>query len=524
MKQYQKLLLRREARELTGHKGGHFWLLVLMLVATFASIAFSEGSQKYLKYRMADPFTNWVSIARNNDDASVDNETFSAFRDSLFLDENKARYDYRDVLNSMSWSVTMGIPNGRSWFLSGRYFEHLNTPLFRQVLSEENLAEGCRVDTTLLTDDAMGVIITVKVAENFGFDLQHLPPYLFYWSYNSGADSLGLKVVDEHFVPVALPVLAVVKRLPNNVQLLANNFLYEQLRGGDMAVPFDFAAHRDDYMRQLVFFVAEGQEEAFNKTVTAAVPDSLKATMRLAEAGDDYHQMRSSAAGTLMQVDVGDAQTPFHVHRHIAETIEQHFADPTQVCQVYRLVTQAVESPRSMFLSIEFNTLRKIHEFETFAQRHHIQMELEQVRTMENFVAVTHMAAILSGAMVIFSIVCIIMYMVNMLQGYFQKVRRNIGTFKAFGMDGRELINAYVLLLISIVGCTVGFALLLTWCLQGLMAMTGMGKDGFNYLSLWNGTTYTAIAVIFISTICTVVVVMVRLLNKTPGDLIYDRD
>ena len=55
------------------------------------------------------------------------------------------------------------------------------------------------------------------------------------------------------------------------------------------------------------------------------------------------------------------------------------------------------------------------------------------------------MAAILSAAMVIFSIVCIIMFLVNMLQSYFQKVKRNIGTFKAFGMNAAELIYVYVI-------------------------------------------------------------------------------
>jgi short-subunit dehydrogenase len=66
------------------------------------------------------------------------------------------------------------------------------------------------------------------------------------------------------------------------------------------------------------------------------------------------------------------------------------------------------------------------------------------------------MASILSAAMVIFSIVCIIMFMVNMLQSYFQKVKRNIGTFKAFGMNGNELIQVYIIILVAIVCSGVG--------------------------------------------------------------------
>ena len=109
------------------------------------------------------------------------------------------------------------------------------------------------------------------------------------------------------------------------------------------------------------------------------------------------------------------------------------------------------------------------------------------------------------------------------LQPYFQKVKRNIGTFKAFGMNGRELVLVYVLLLIMMVVAAVVIALLLTWALQGVLPQMGIEKDGFNYLSLWRITTYVATIVIILATVCTVVLVMARMLSQTPGDLIYDR-
>ena len=121
-------------------------------------------------------------------------------------------------------------------------------------------------------------------------------------------------------------------------------------------------------------------------------------------------------------------------------------------------------------------------------------------------------------------IVCIIMFMVNMLQSYFQKVKRNIGTFKAFGMNGGELIQVYIIILVAIVLAGVVLALLITWGVQGLLPILGVEKDGFNYLCLWNPTTYIATIVIFFSTIFTVIFVMTRLLSQTPGDLIYDRN
>ena len=83
MKQYLKLLIQREAREVLGRRWVNLWILVLMLVGTFTSIAFSDGSMNYLKDKMEDPYTNWVSITRSSADNQVTNEEFNAFRDSL---------------------------------------------------------------------------------------------------------------------------------------------------------------------------------------------------------------------------------------------------------------------------------------------------------------------------------------------------------------------------------------------------------------------------------------------------------
>ena len=85
-------------------------------------------------------------------------------------------------------------------------------------------------------------------------------------------------------------------------------------------------------------------------------------------------------------------------------------------------------------------------------------------------------------------------------------------------------MQTYVLILVTIVCSAVIMALLITWCIQGLLPIIGIEKDGFNYLSLWNTTTYVATAIVVVSTIFTVSIVMSRMLSKTPGDLIYDRD
>ena len=150
---------------------------------------------------------------------------------------------------------------------------------------------------------------------------------------------------------------------------------------------------------------------------------------------------------------------------------------------------------------------------------------MSQVNSKENFNAVSVMANILSLAMIVFSIICIIMFIVNMLQSYFQKVKHNLGTFKAFGMGSDELIRVYVLILLAIVVSAVILALGVAWLIQLLLPIFGVLKDGeFNYLSLWSIKTLLSIIIVIVATVATVRVVMSKLLKQTPGDLIYDRD
>ena len=524
MKHYLKLLMFREGKEVMGRRGSNLWLLTLVMVATFISIAFSEGSMNYLRDKMEDPFTLWVNISRQSDDNKTSVEKFNAFYDSLELQENKQKYDYNAVITSQYSHYGMMGANA-SDYSSARFFEHLKTRLMQKVMDESNIVEGCIGNMDLLEDNTMGVVITLSAAKRLGFDENRLPAYICYQSLNSGADSLGLKLVEGEYYPVALPVLAVVRRLPNNVQMLSGNYLYTQLENIGSSDPFDFNSHKDSYLRQLSFFVAEGLEKQFDEFVKTTVPDSLQTSLSIFDnVNDEYRAMRTWKPGTLRKVDFGDGQTPLSIYQNIANAIEEKFKDRTDVCRIFNLDTKDGITERSMFLSVEFNSLNHIAEFESFAKKNGIQLEMEQVHSKQNFDAVATMAGILSTAMVIFSIVCIIMFMVNMLQSYFQKVKRNIGTFKAFGMNGKELIQVYVIILVAIVLSAVIMALLITWCIQGILPIVGVEKDGFNYLSLWNTTTYIATLVIFISTIFTVIFVMVRMLSQTPGDLIYDRN
>lgn len=521
MKQYLKLLMFREGWQVLGKRGANLWLLSIVLVATFSSIAFSEGSMIYLRDKMENPFTNWVSVT--SDDA----EKFKMFRDSLEIKENKLRFGYTNVREGQLKDLQIQGINEHQYYLTGRFSECMGTPVMKAVLSDENVINGARLDS--LADNSFGVVITLDVAKRLGYSETHLPTYVNCMSYSPGADSLGVKLIGNppEFALIPLPVLGVVHRLPDNVEVMGSNFLHNQISFNDDTHPFNMSEH-EEYQHQLHYFLSENvTDSTFLEYILSIIPDTLKERTQIFQDMENLYPMQSWKRGQMVTVELSKFTLPRELFQKVTAKIEKKFSKD-DVQRVYIFDTRESEKNKLKsidYISVDFTTLDSIRAFERFAKdKFDIQIEMSQVASKENFNAVTVMAAILSAAMVIFSLVCIIMFLVNMLQSYFQKVRKNIGTFKAFGMKTSELIWVYVIILIFIVSAAVVIAFVVTWAIQELLPVVGIERDGFNYLSLWNNTTYIATSVIFISTVVTVCVVMIRMLSHTPGDLIYDRD
>lgn len=520
MKQYLKLLMLREGKEVLGHRYANLWLLTLVLIATFSSIAFSDGSQRYLSYRMEDPFTNWVTINK-----SGNTDLFNQFKEELSNPNNMEKYGYCGVQMDKFGHYNMSGADPLDYsHISLRSFETLNTRLVRTILDESNLVEGCTPDTTQLSDDSMGFILSMQAVRKLGFDEKHLPTYIFHMvDHADVADSLGMKTTDDGFYPMPFPVIAVVDRLPGNVEMITSGTFLEQ-REQSSTYPYS-CEHHPEYLSQLRFYVSDEVDvDEFKKVLSKDFPSSVQKSCELVE-DDSTRIYRPWKPGKMLVLQTGSIVLTREQCTKAAQSVAEKYTSD-QVCRVHNYaLTPPTAKTIGSFISIEFSSLDHIRDFEAYAMENEVQLDMEQVASKENFQKVSRMAQVLSAAMVIFSIVCIIMFLVNMLQAYFQKVKRNLGTFKAFGINARELIDVYIIILVLIVIAAISLALLVTWCIQLLLPVCGVLQDnGFNYLSLWNSTTYVAVAVVAVSTVVTVVVVMTRMLSQTPGDLIYDRN
>jgi hypothetical protein len=176
------------------------------------------------------------------------------------------------------------------------------------------------------------------------------------------------------------------------------------------------------------------------------------------------------------------------------------------------------------YVSLYFSDLGRIRAFEDFVRRYGVKIDMTQIDSRDNYQSVRVMATILSWSIVVFAIFSILLFIINLLETHFQQVKRNLGTFKAFGIGNRDLILTYVAIFLSILVLATLLALLLAFLVQWGTEALGILKEGtYGYFQIASTKTLLAILIIFTAAAVTVHSVMDHLLKKSPGDLVYDR-
>ncbi len=514
---YFKLFVKREGKVVLGKRYSSLWLLCSVLTATFIAIAFSNASLDYLSYKMNDPFINWVDIPNNYGSANMD-----GFEMALHSDEYKQLYHYRNHQTDKYWFIVYATSDKLgSTNLDQRFFGDISTPLVKAILDEQNVVDKCCIADSLLNNTSFGVIVTEDALKN-KLRYKEIPTYLYCRVYaDYDAIDYGADVVDDMgLVPV--PVLAVVKKLPSNMDMIGTKFFYQQYHKNV------FNLCNPTYFSSLIYFVPEKIDaNQFKAELKSMVESKAKQT------GDTFikemPRMASHQPGKFIiyMFDYEDDFTmeDFAINKQINEEVIAKYGEKGVVRVFnYDVVTDALKDSDN-YISIHFNDLDMISEFAEFAKKEfEIDIEMSQINAKENFNEVSIMANILSWTMIVFAIVCIILFIVNLLQSYFQKVKRNLGTFKAFGISNYELIMVYVLIMMATICASIVISLSITWIIQEFISLLGIQKDGmYDYLEMWSSKTFWSVVVIILASVYTVYTVMKNLLKDTPGDLIYDR-
>ena len=520
---YQILLMQRESKAVMGRHALGLWLLSLVLIATFLSIAFSAGSMAYLEEKMNDPFTFWLNIKRDSPSRNLRHVADEIMSDSL-----PERFLYNNAQTEISTSIDLFTEDGHPIAFSIQHYEDLGSDLIRKVLSEDNVIKKAGKPLSIKPDsisqESLGVIMTLDAMRRLGYMDKGTPAYVNLRLPANDADTLKFDTIGG-YVRAPIPLLAVVRRLPMNKDLLSSRYMYTQYNDERDVEPFNLS--KEHYARRLYFFVPSGVEE-FDDAVLLCIPDSLRSDPVQIEGDRIQNRLRSWRSGCIKKVCIAGLPDIGTIHEIEQAILSQFAAKGVERVYDYDETHLDLNDDANFDngLSIHFAKLDSIRSFEKYVTDRwkDLIVEMSQVNSKENFNAVSTMANILTVALIVFSIIAIVIFIVNMMQSYFQKVKRNLGTFKAFGMSTKELIRVYVTIIVGIVMTALAIALTMTWSVELFLRIMDITKaGGAPHLILWNSRTLWAIVIILVCTVISVLLVMRRLLRNTPGDLINDR-
>ena len=536
---YLRLFIRREGKIVLGKHYSNVWLLTAVLVSTFLAIAFANGSLNYLNYKMNDPFIKWVDI-KNENNASAFERLEQALGDSTLA----RTYHYQSFSYDYEYSYYFfGQAESVHVYLKCRFFDVQNKDLIEAILDNENRIAGLEPrEVPNISDNSIGVFMTEKAMARLGY--KEAPAYVDLYQYSLGAANYGFTEVNGR-VRVPVPVLGVVRRLPGSVDLVAFTNLYRQKFDEAKALNMN----NEEYASSLCYFIPEDVDPAdFDVKLTELLSARTDAPFIVDDQSFDPKELYSYKN---RETEVDEDGYVYHylgfrqvfptdtlkitpeVCADVNKAIMAEYAG-MGVHRIFKYDYSTSDLPTGDYLSIHFDDLKMIKPFaEDVVNACELEIEMSQINAKENFHSVSIMAITLSVVMVIFAVICILLFLVNLLQSYFQKVKRNIGTFKAFGISNKELRRVYMTIMLALVGISVTVSLVFVGLVQALLPVLGVVKgEGFGYLSLWRCDVIhvfppmicvAAVVIVLVSAAVTVRIVLNNLLSATPGDLIYDR-
>ncbi|MCH8903503.1 MAG: hypothetical protein IIA45_06280, partial [Bacteroidetes bacterium] len=435
-KDFTKLFKKRERKELLGKLNINLWILSMILFFTFSAIGFAIGSLKYLGSKMDNSFINGVDIVvpydKADDIALVKNE----------LNENdtlKDKYFYKNVTGYYRYSLRFKdmSKNGTKECI-GRTMD-IRNPLLSELFSSKNHPKGKKFNDSL----DVGLIVRKQFLEDFNYDKD--ASFVFMSIPTDSSDM---------FVPI--PISAIVDELPGSSLFISTPYFFSQRKKFYTDNPFNPNHTKDlncfilgDETTGYVF--KDSIESFFQGSLTYHVLDPFVSPQPIIISAPyiSGYKVKISFNKDLAARKLSDI---FEVLKNSAQL--NPFPPSIQLYD-YKF-TPVYEYDKFDKLSVNFNDLDKIAEFKKYINsQYDLTIDMGLIEEKENYNFVSKLTKIISFILIAFGILSICIFIYNILNTHLNKIKKNIGTFLAFGIDERKLKMIYMSILLRFIGITL---------------------------------------------------------------------
>jgi ABC-type lipoprotein export system ATPase subunit len=511
---FKHLFYRNETKELLGKRNKNFWLIVVILFFTFLAIGFSNGSMKYLKNKMEDPFVRSIN-------ASIPATNRGAFKivEQYNCDSLKQKYHYDTIVCYNKWTTYFqgDLPESSNRGVDGRSIP-FNDPLVNTIISPKI---NNSIGGAFISEDDISIIVTRNFVQKLG--CSENPVFVF------------RKTRDGRAIPI--PIRAIVDKLPgdridfmstqfyySNSMLLGDKFLFADNKKLYSYIVID-SLKADEFKTICENFFTEYHQKG--GTLEPTTIDVSKFQFSYKSVYCLQVSFNNSEEISIGQID--ELYKLFHESDKVKIFVEKNKISENEFIQTYYPNLENRISKRWDCIAVNFNDLSKVDVFaEKFSEDADIKLEMSKIEQMKNYNFVSKLTGIMSLILIGFSVVMINIFLSNILSTHLNNIKKNIGTFKAFGIDikriyiGMMYIFVLMPLIFSLMFAAIAGYLGLVYHIINFLSPFAIEKD--LYFDLNNSYTLISILVLAIVNYYSFSVIINKIFKQTPGDLIYDRN
>lgn len=522
---FRQVFFTNEYKTLVGAKSRTIITLLVILFLTFLALGFAVGSLGNLQDKMDNPFTNWVNINIGNDEtAKVADKIFERYNDPevkkefyfknsggfvrfnrIFFQKDYLPFSHStDTLIRSFWGRTIDIDGSLFQTIIGKRFGNQvwMAPQLQQDTIELNHCE---------------IIITQEMMELLGYD----DP--------SQIGSIGI----EHerriregspfnknmYMP--LKVVGVVKELPDtDFVCLPNlyNALHDRRYNGYKNCREEIITENEEGNTKIQLIGQDQKTLAPIEKMAMQFFNLENVSVDLQETiisgGQEWALMTLSFMPTdLPSLDSIQAFIDFSKKKHPVEEFSSLDCG-MQVCS-------DVNFANLHYLAFHFERLDKVKEFQSdLFEKFGVEIDMTQIESKSNFAMVTKLTQAISLILLGFGVLSILLFVNNLLRTHLFKVRPNLGTFQAFGLNNQFLIKIYLKIILSFLAVSILIAFGLSAIVDFIEGQLFGLESRFDIFNIW---VIGAIGLLFFCSWILSNRTIKNILGDTPGNLIYGR-
>jgi hypothetical protein len=522
-KTFTGLFIKKETLILVGDKFKKLYLIALILLVAFLMIGFALGSKNYLAVKMNNPLVKYqgFDLPLSEDLNTKLNQIIRQLTDSL-----SDRY----LINSIKKHEAEGFDFATKNQEKAKWMKGVTLQSNDSIISFliKNAKSKIRINNF---DESYGLIIRKSALSRLGYDGNNdAIYYLNIYSYLFGDDEVkkyGNLLNGKGEFKISVPVLLVVDDLPfgrdfvcsSKTLYVLNNFKKAFIAGNSIGNGYLFLP--DTCAGKLDLPAKKTESNLFHEK------DFVKG---------NFYQLISDSVTFLEQLKI-----KYNSKFEYSLTFSKSQINGILASKISN--TESYEEARhdAKFLSIQFSSLdslRRLKEYmETIQNRMDIKgdkqlfnVDVSSLESKENFNFVSKLTAVLSISLILFGAISLLTFLINSIQNYFEKIKKNLGTIKAFGLSNKVVIRNYLLIYSGIIFVVSFFAFGIASVLGELglckliIKLMGINAEANqNYFDLFNSIGFGSLFVFIGLSMVIAYYNLVRTLSKTPGDLIFER-